>query len=114
MNTTSHKKIFYSTFPFSATETVQSLQYNFFIDKRSYLTQFLSPDDIIDHLISTRLVGPTVREQVCSFHTIRSEKNRIIVDELSCGEQGTIESFCQILRKTRTMKHIADKLEKGV
>jgi len=100
-------------FYFSAPETLQSLQYDFFSDKRSYLTKFLSPDDIIDQLISARLVGPTVCQQLSSFHIIRSEKNRIIVDELSCGQQGTVEKFCAILRKTRTMKHIGEKLEQG-
>lgn len=99
---------------FSATETILSLQYDFFIKQRSYLIRFLSPDDIIDHLISAHLVGPTVHEQVCSFHVIRSEKNRIIVEELSRGGVETVEEFCQILRETRTMNHVAEKLEKGV
>ena len=75
--------------------------------------QYLSPDDIVDHLISQHLIGDSARQEL-SLPKITKEKNRIIVDELCSGGPDTFEKFCVILKKNRRTKHIADQLEKGM
>ena len=94
------------------TEKKLELQKEVFTSCRQYIVQYLSPDDIVDHLISKHLIGDSARQQL-SLPKTTQEKNRIIVDELSTGEPDTLEKFCTILKKNIRTKHISDKLEKG-
>ena len=90
------------------------LQKEAFTSCRHYIVQHLSPDDIVDHLTSQRLIGDSAREQLSLSIKTAKEKNRTIVDELSTGGPGTLEKFCTVLKKSRRTKHIADHVEKGI
>ena len=90
------------------------LQKDAFASCRHYIVQHLSPDDIVDHLISQRLIGDSACGQLSLPIKTAKQKNRIIVDELSSGGPGTLEKFCTVLKKSRRTKHIADYVEKGM
>ena len=96
-----------------APEKIQELQKKLFDKSRQFLTTYLNPDDMIDHLITHHLVGDIARQQISSPYQIPSFRNGIILDELSRGQPGTVQKFCMILKKSGMTQHIADKLEKG-
>ena len=89
------------------------LQRELFTANTAFLVRNLSPDDIVDQLISHHLVGNSAREQLNSHYKTSSEKNRIIVEEVSSGEPGAVDEFCEILKKNSRTRYIAEKLEKG-
>ena len=89
------------------------LQKEIFTNCRQYIVQRLSPDDVIDHLISKRLIGDSAYQQLRLPIKTTQDKNRTIVDELCSGGPGVFEEFCAILKKNRRAKHIADYLERG-
>ena len=84
------------------------------INCRQHIVQYLSPDDVVDHLISKHLIGDNTIQELSLPNKTLQEKNRIIVDQLSTGEPDALEKFCVILKKDSRTKHIADRLEKGV
>ena len=47
-----------------ALEQIQEAEEELLTRRRSFITKKLSPDDIIDHLISHQLVGRTVFEKI--------------------------------------------------
>ena len=89
------------------------LQKQLFTDCRPYIVQYLSPNDIVDHLISKHLIGQCAKQQLGLLVKTPQEKNGIIVDELSSGEPDALKKFCEILKKNGKTKHIADHLKKG-
>ena len=89
------------------------LQKEVFTICRQTIVQHLSPDDVVDQLVTERLIGNSAYEKLC-LQKPTSEKNRIIVDELSRGGPGTFEKFCVLLKKNWRTKHVADQLERGV
>ena len=89
------------------------LQKEVFTNCWQYIIQYLSPDDIVDHLISEHLIGNSARQKL-SLDKTKDEKNRIIVDELCSGGPDTFEKFCVILKKNSITKHIANRLENGI
>ena len=89
------------------------LQEEVFTNCRQYIVQHLSADDIVDCLISKRLIGQSAKQQLGLHVTTPQEKNRIIVDELSSGRPYAFSIFCEILKKNGRTKHIADHLKKG-
>lgn len=97
-----------------AVEKRLELQKEAFTSCRQYIVDHLSPDDIVDHLISQRLIGDSAREQLSLSIKTTKEKNRTIVDELCTGGPGTLEKFCAMLKKSKRTKHIADHLDKGI
>ena len=93
------------------------LQKDLFTNNLHFIVQNLNPNDIVDQLISERLVGQSAREQLKLPSKTNKDKNNIIVDELSRGSPGTLKRFLYILRNTSgstNFKIIADKLEKGM
>jgi len=78
--------------------------------KRSLIVKWLDPDDIVDDLIQSSLVGPSAAQQLQLNKTLQ-EKNRIIVDQLSIGGPGTLTQFCEILRSRKRQMYIAEELE---
>ena len=97
----------------TAQDVMENLPRDLFIDNMSYLTERLNPNDIIDHLISKRMVGRTTHEFVYSQFSTPTEKNRRIIKDLSQGDERTVKQFFIILRKSRMTQYIAEKLEKG-
>ena len=58
-------------------------------------------------------MGHSARERLNSYYKTPSEKNRIIVEQVSSGEPGAVDKFCEILKKNRRTNYISEKLEKG-
>ena len=80
------------------------------IANRDFIIKHLNPDDVIDELIQERLIGEDSAQRIRSV-TSRVDKNRIILEQLSIAGPGTVESFCDILKKRRQTV-IAEKLGK--
>ena len=104
--------LFYQIVELVGTEKKLELQKEVFTTCRQHIVQYLSPNDIVDHLISIHLIGDSARQEL-SLPKTTQEKNRIIVDELSTGGPDALEKFCAILKKNSRTKHISDQLEKG-
>ena len=94
-------------------KNILELQKEVFTNCRHYIVEHLSPDDVVDHLISEHLIGDGASQQLQLPIKTAKDKNRIIVDELSIGGPGTFEKFCMILKKNRRTEYMADALEKG-
>jgi len=94
-------------------EKIQELQRELLTANTAFIVLSLNPNDIVDQLVSNHLVGQTARERLNSDFKIPSEKNRIIIDEVSTGEPGAVDKFCEILKKNRKTNYIGEKLEKG-
>ena len=92
---------------------LQELQKEFLRANTSYIVSSLNPDDIVDELISHDLLGESARQQLRLPIKTTMEKNRIIVDEVSSGRPGALESFCSVLKKNRVKRYVGEKLEKG-
>ena len=82
-------------------------------DNRSFLLNYLDPDDVIDELIQERIVGQFSMQQLQLMGISRRDKNQIIFDQLNTAGPGTLEKFCKILRKGVRQKFVADQLEKS-
>ena len=80
-------------------------------DNRSFLVQFLDPDDVIDELIQSHLIGQAAKQRLQLCCTSTQEKNQIIVDQLSNCRPGALEQFCRILKSRTRQEYIAVKLE---
>jgi len=78
--------------------------------KRSLIVEWLDPDDVVDELIQSSLVGPSAAQQL-QLNKTQQEKNRIIVEQLSKGGPGTLVQFCEILRSRKRQVYIAEELE---
>ena len=81
-------------------------------DNRDFIIDNLDPDDVSDELIQDHLIGENAAQKVTQpMGLSRQEKNRIIVDQLSISGPGSIEKFCEILRRNKRQLFIAEKLE---
>ena len=82
-------------------------------NQRVLLSQKLSADDLMDHLIAAKLVDESVGQKLSLMCFTPMEKNRMIISSLSTGPPDTLKKFCAILRKVKKYSYIADELEKG-
>ena len=89
------------------------LQGKLFTRSRSFIVKGLSPNEIVDKLVSHDLVGYHALQKLSMESKCDDDKNRIIVDELSRGKPGTVELFCKILEENDKTEHIGVKLRKG-
>ena len=105
--------ICYLTEPLDVEKKLE-LQKEVFTSCRQHIVKYLSPDDVVDTLISKRLIGETASQHVTLPIKTPQDKNRIIVDELASGGPDAYEKFRDILKKSSRTRHIADHLEKGV
>jgi len=81
-------------------------------DNYAIIVENLDPDDVIDELIQDHLIGQNAGQKVTRVMGLsRKEKNRIIFDQLTISEPGTVEKFCTILRRKKRQSFIAEKLE---
>ena len=81
-------------------------------NSRDFIVKRLDADDVIDELIQTKLIGQNAAQRVELMGMSRLEKNRIIFDQLiTCGP-GTLEKFCEILKRKKRQLFIAEQLEK--
>ena len=80
---------------------------------RDLIINRLEADDVIDELIQKDVIGPHAAERLQLANATRTDKNRIIFDQLStCGPDGLGE-FCDILRRKKRQLFIAQQLEKS-
>jgi len=84
-----------------------------FTNNRTFLVDYLDPDDVIDELIQEKMMGKSAVQRVQLQMMSKQEKNRIIIEQLITSGPGTLEKFCKILRDTEKMAFIADVLENG-
>ena len=64
---------------------------------RDLIINHLEADDVIDELIQKDLIGRHAPERLQLTGMTRTDKNRIIFDQLStCGPDGGLEEFCEV------------------
>ena len=78
---------------------------------RDFIIKHLDADDVIDELIQARLIGENAAQRVELVTMSRVDKNRIIFEQLSIAGPGALEKFCDILKKKKRQKFIAEKLK---
>ena len=83
------------------------------LKNRGFLVNYLDPDDVIDELIQARIIGPYAVQKLQLMGTSRTNKNQLIVDQLKTAGPGSLEKFCNILRKGGRQRFIADQIEKS-
>jgi len=83
-----------------------------FRNNRVFLIEFLDADEVSDELIQAELLSGNSAQQVQLLTTSRAEKNRIIIEKLATGGPGTLEKFCEILKRNKRLAFIAEELEK--
>jgi len=83
-------------------------------NKRVFLTQNLSSDDLVDYLAQERMIDDSTRQKLEMHCFTPMEKNRWIIESLITGPPNTLKRFCAILRKVKKSSYIADELERGI
>ena len=81
-------------------------------ENRDLIIKHLDADDVIDELIQARLMGKNAAQRVQLVTMSRVDKNRIIFEQLSIAGPGSLEKFCDILKKEKRQTFIAEQLEK--
>ena len=92
-------------------ETLE-LQERVLTENRDFIIKNLDADDVIDELIQARLMGKNSAQKVELVMMSKTEKNRIICEQLSTAGPGALEKFCDILKKESRQTFIAEQLEK--
>ena len=91
---------------------ILELQERVLTENRDFIIKHLDADDVIDELIQARLMGKNSAQKVELVTMSRSDKNRIICEQLSTAGPGALEKFCDILKKESRQTFIAEQLEK--
>ncbi|XP_065905041.1 uncharacterized protein [Dysidea avara] len=91
---------------------LQEIEQEVLKNKRHYLVKTVKPEDIIDDLISQKLVGNYAKQQFGLLVTDTNAKVRIIVDELERSPPGFLKEFCEVLKRSRTQDHVVQELQK--
>ena len=78
---------------------------------RTFIINKLNPEDVIDELIEEKILGKFASQRV-QLNITRTEKNRIIVDQLLNAEPSALRKFIAILKVNKSQAFIANKLEK--
>lgn len=81
-------------------------------DNRDFIIRYLEPDDLIDELIQARLVGPNAAQRMQLPDRSRTDKNRIIFEQLNTAGPDSLNVFCEILRRNKRQDFIAERLDK--
>ena len=81
-------------------------------NNHKFIVDNLDADDVIDELVQEKLIGRNAAQRVHVMGMSRMDKNRIIVDQLSIAGPGTLEKFCEILRRNKRQSFIAEELGK--
>ena len=68
-------------------------------ENRNYIVENLDADDVIDHLIQEKILGHVAAQQVQLIALNRTDRNRIIVDQVMTAGPGAFKKFCNILKK---------------
>ena len=63
-------------------------------ENRDFVVKHLDADEVIDELIQERIIGRSAAQQIQLSGTSRSEKNRIICDQLTTAGPDSVEKFC--------------------
>ena len=77
-----------------------------------FLINYLDPDDIIAELFQAHIIGRHAMQQLQVLGMSRRDKSQIIVDQLNTAAPGSLEKFCNILKKGGRQTYIADQIEK--
>ena len=81
------------------------------LQNRAFLVKYLDPDDVIDELIQANIIGPYAIQQLQLMGTSKTNKNQLIVDQLKTAGPGSLEKFCNILKKGGRQRFIANQIE---
>ena len=81
-------------------------------NNRSFIIKYLEPDDVIDELIQARIIGPNAAQRIVELPGSRTDKNRTIFEQMSTAGPGTLDLFCDILRRKKRQSFIAEQLDK--
>ena len=80
---------------------------------RDFIIKHLDSDDVIDELIQARLIGASAAQRLGLITMSRVDKNRVIYEQLYISGPGSLQTFCDILKKKKRQTFIAERLEKG-
>ena len=80
---------------------------------RDFIIKHLDADDVIDELIQARLIGASAAQRLELITMSRVDKNRIIYEQLQISGPGSLQTFCDVLKKKKRQTFIAERLEKG-
>ena len=94
-------------------EDLGNIEREVLLNKQDYLVKHVKAEDIIDHLISMKLVGEFASQRFSLPTSTASDKVRIILDDLMRSRPGYLKQFCKVLQESRTQDHIVDELQKG-
>jgi len=81
-------------------------------NKRHYLVKNIKPEDLIDHLISKKLIGTNAKQKFELRVTTTDEKVQIILNDLERSYPGFLRDFCEVLRRS-AQDHVAQVLQQG-
>ena len=92
---------------------LKELEREVLTNKRHYLVENIKPEDLIDHLISKKLIGTNAKQKFELPVTTTDKKVQIILDDLERSCPGFLGDFCEVLRKS-AQDHVAQVLEQGI
>ena len=83
------------------------------VANRDFIIKHLDADDVIDELIQARLIGKNAAQRIGLVTMSRTDKNRIIFEQLSIAGPGALKKFCDILKKDERQTFIALKIDQS-
>lgn len=81
---------------------------------RDFIIKYLDADDVMDELIQARLIGPSAAQRLGLMSMSRVDKNRVIYEQLHMTGPGSLQTFCDVLKKKKRQIFIAERLERGI
>lgn len=94
-------------------EDLGKIEREVLLNKQEYLVNHVKPDDIIDSLVSKKLVGDFATQKFSLLTNTASDKVRVILEDVKRSRPGYLKEFCTVLQESRTQDHIVDVLQEG-
>lgn len=85
-----------------------------FLANRDFIIKYLDADDVIDELIQAQLIGRSAAQRLGLMSMSRVDKNRVIYEQLHMTGPGSLQTFCDVLKKKKRQLFIAERLERGI
>jgi len=93
---------------------LQEIEREVLDNKRHYLVKNIKPEDIVDDLISQKLIGANAKQRFELRVTTTDEKVQIVLDDLGRSYPGFMKEFFDVLRRSKTQDHVVQVLQQGI